>query len=284
MANHCYKLNQNFRDTTYFDTVSHQKWASSFLLGVAFHQTGNNNLWQMFEVESMQLLRLLEVQHISGYAGLDATEVQLRKKAFWLMFYGYMHQMHNLRNERLTFLDPVISCEINLEDLMPAAVDDEYISSSGILPCPEAITAQSLTSGFNIHSRIFSAALRPPGSDLEKHCICSHMKDPVARLGSLRERLHHLKYMLDTVLPAYRPWNKSTIAVHSTTSTEQEDVANIQREAIRANIHATHLWLQSMLLDQIDTLVGQQTQAWAFELTHEFRPPLTQSYEFRSDH
>jgi hypothetical protein len=26
------------------------------------------------------------------------------------------------------------------------------------------------------------------------------------------------------------------------------------------------------------------SHTWAFELTHEFRPPLTQSYEFRSDH
>lgn len=257
MANCCYKLNQSFRDTTYFDTVSHQKWASSFLLGVTFHQTGNNNLWRMFEVESMQLLRLLEVQHISSYAGLDAIEVQLRKKAFWLMFYGYLHQMHNLRNERLTFLDPVMSCEINFEDLMPVPVDDEYISSSGILSCPETEAAQSLTSGFNIHSRIFLAALRPPGSDAKKHCICSHVKDPAVRLASLQDRVHHLKYMLDTVLPAYRSWSKSTTAAAPTTSPGRDDVVNIQREAIRANIHVTQLWLQIMLLDQIDTLGDQ---------------------------
>ncbi|KAK2125352.1 hypothetical protein NOF04DRAFT_1373002 [Fusarium oxysporum II5] len=258
MANCCYKLNQSFRDTTYFDTVSHQKRASSFLLGVTFHQTGNNNLWRMFEVESMQLLRLLEVQHISSYAGLDAIEVQLRKKAFWLMFYGYLHQMHNLRNERLTFLDPVMSCEINFEDLMPVPVDDEYISSSGILPCPETEASQSLTSGFNIHSRIFSAALRPPGSDAKRHCICSHVQDPAVRLASLQDRVHHLKFMLDTVLPAYRSWNKSTTAAAPTTSPGRDNVANIQREAIRANIHVTQLWLQIMLLDQIDTLGGQR--------------------------
>jgi hypothetical protein len=260
MANHCYKLNQSYRDTTYFDTVSHQKWASSFLLGVTFHQTGNANLWRMFEVESMQLLRLLEVQHISSYAGLDAIEVQLRKKAFWLMFYGYVHQMHNLRNKRLTFLDHVMLCEINLEDLMPAAVDDEYISSSGILPCPDTLMAESLTAGFNIHSRVFSAALRPPDSDPKKHCDCGHFQDPAARLNSLKERLQHLKYMLDTVLPAYRPWSKSAVAVNSTISIEQVNKTKTQVESIRANIHITHLWIQSMLLDQIDTLVGRPLQ------------------------
>ncbi|KAF5246450.1 hypothetical protein FANTH_6822 [Fusarium anthophilum] len=260
MVNHCHKLNQGFRDATYFDTISHAKWASSFLLGIAFHQTGNTNQWRMLEVEAMQLLRLLEVHRVSSYTGLDPIEVQLRKKAFWLMFYGYVHQMHNLRNERLMFLDTMLSCELNLEDLMPAPVDDEYISSSGLLPCSEGIASASLIAGFNIHSRIFAAVLRPSGSIPRQTCICSHLKDPQQRLVSLRERLHHLKYMLDTVPPAYGIWNKKTTPTVSTSgtntaSTEDEEVDNIQREAIRVNIHVTHLWLQSMLLDQIDALV-----------------------------
>ncbi|EKJ71684.1 hypothetical protein FPSE_08130 [Fusarium pseudograminearum CS3096] len=251
----CYKINQSFRSTTYFDTVSHQKWASSFLLGNSFHQTGNTNLWRMLEVESMQLLRLLEVHHVSTYIGLDAIEIQLRKKAFWLMFYGYVHQMHNIRNERLTFLDPVLSCEINFDHLMPAPVDDEYITRTGILQCPESEAAQSLTSGFNIHSEIFLAALRPKGSDIKRHCICSHVKDPALRLASLREKLHHLKDILGSILPIYRSWNKSDITA---VPFDPDDIANIQRDTIRANIHATRLWLQVMLLDQID-VVGSQS-------------------------
>lgn len=95
--------------------------------------------------------------------------------------------MRNLCNERLTFLDHVLLCEINLDDLMPTEVDEDYISSSGILPCPDALMAKSLISGFNIHSRVFSAALRPPGSDPKKHCICGHFEDPAARLTFLKE-------------------------------------------------------------------------------------------------
>ncbi|CAG1964022.1 unnamed protein product [Fusarium graminearum] len=208
----------------------------------------------MLEVESMQLLRLLEVQKVSSYAGLDDIEVQLRKKAFWLMFHGYVHQMHNLRNERLTFLDPILSCEINFEDLMPARLDDEYISTSGILACPESDIAQSLTSGFNVHSRIFLAALKSAGSDAQRHCICSHVKDPALRLTSLRERLYHLKYIFNSILPAYRPWNKSVTPI---ITFDAVDLANFQRDVIRANIHVTHLWLQVMLLDQIDALGSQ---------------------------
>ncbi|KAF4958815.1 hypothetical protein FGADI_2159 [Fusarium gaditjirri] len=129
-VDHCYKLNQGFRDTRYFDTVSHQKWAKA--------------------------------QHLSSYTGLNAIEVQLRKKAFWLMFYGYVHQTYNLRNERLMFLDPATLCDLDIEGLMPAAVDDEFITSSGLLPCPEDVSNKSLTAGFNIHSRVFSAAVIPP--------------------------------------------------------------------------------------------------------------------------
>ncbi|KAJ1337255.1 RNA polymerase II-specific transcription factor-like protein [Microdochium nivale] len=108
MANHCFRLHQGFRGPAYYDTVSHAKWASTYMLGIAFHQTGNANLWRMLDVEAMQLLRLLEVHQLASYAGLDAVETQLRKKAFWLTFNGYMHQAHHLRNERLCFLDPAL--------------------------------------------------------------------------------------------------------------------------------------------------------------------------------
>jgi hypothetical protein len=251
MANHCYKLNQSFRDVGYFDTVNHQKWASSYLLALTFHQTGNTNVWRMLEVESMQLLRLLEVQKTSSYIGLDAIEAQLRKKAFWLMFYSYVHHTHSLRHERVSFLDPMILQEIKLEELMPASVDDGYISSRGILPCPEHIAAASLTAGYNIHSRIFSAALTHSSC-----CMCPQAKDPAVRLARLKDQLRHLKYMLDTVQPKYRPWNKITSA-HSLLS-EDDSVKNIQREVIRANIQITHLWLQIMLLDEIDTIKSEQ--------------------------
>lgn len=252
VANHCYNLNQSLRDIEYWDTVSHQKWASSYLLALTFHQTGNANLWRMLEVESMQLLRLLEVQHSSNYAGLDAIETQLRKKAFWLMFYAYIHHTHSYRDERVTFLDPMILQEIKLEELMPAPVDDEYISSAGILPCPEDVSANSMAAGFIIHSRIFSAArMHNP------LCSCPQSKDPTMRIARLQEQLYQLKYMLDTVQPIYRPWNKKANALAP--ATEDNSLPSIQREVIRANIQTTRLWLQIVLLDQIDNTIREPT-------------------------
>ncbi|KAJ4138465.1 hypothetical protein NW768_002299 [Fusarium equiseti] len=251
MANHCYKLNQGLRDIEYWDTVSHQKWASSYLLALTFHQTGNVNLWRMLEVESIQLLRLLEVQHASSYSGLDFIETQLRKKAFWLMFYAYVHHTHSYRQERVTFLDPIIMRDIKLEELMPAPVDDEYISSTGILPCPEGIVVKSLTSGFNIHSRIFSA-----GQAQTLLCRCAPTNDSEVRLSLLTEQLHHIQRMLDTVEPTYRPRSGMTSTPRLTG--EDDPLKNTQREVIRANIETTHLWLQVVLLDEIDTILSEQ--------------------------
>ncbi|PNP61435.1 hypothetical protein FNYG_13830 [Fusarium nygamai] len=127
----------------------------------------------------------------------------------------------------------MLSCELSLEDLMPSPVDDEYITSSGLLPCPENIAAASLTASFNIHSNIFTAALRPPGSMPKQTYISSHLKDPQQRLVSLREQLQHLKYMLNTVPPAYGIWSKKatipTVSTSATTtaSTEGEEVGSI---------------------------------------------------------
>ncbi|KAK7213939.1 hypothetical protein V2G26_021117 [Clonostachys chloroleuca] len=256
MANHCYKLNQSFRDTTYFDTVNHQKWASTYLLALAFHQIGNSNLWRMLEVEAMQVIRLLEVHHIVSYAGLDVIEAQLRKKAFWLMFYDYIHQLHNLRNERIMYLDHVILRDIKLEDLMPAPLDDEYITSNGIATCPEDVAANSLTAGFNIHSRIFAAALEAPGVLFNFPCSCARPQESQSQDTNVKEQLHHLKHMLDTLPPAYRPWNKKATLIESTP--EHKDVGDVQREAIRVNIHVTHLWLQSIMLDRIDAIAEEQ--------------------------
>ena len=247
MIAHCHKIHQSFKDTQYYDTISHQKWASNFSLGLAFFQIGKNTLWRMLDVEAMQLLRFLEVQHISSYAGLDAIEVQLRKKAFWLMFFGYVHSMQNLRNEWLNFLDHSILRRTNLEDLIPSPVDDEFITTDGISPCAEAVAATSLTAGFITHLRVFCAALERPESECPG---CTDFKDPALRLVSLKDRLHHLTYMLDTVEPPYSLWNQR--------AADDDDVENIQREAIRANIHITHLWLQSALLDQMEAILSQQ--------------------------
>jgi hypothetical protein len=86
----CYEMSRKLRGPFYFDETNLQKWAASHLLYIAFFQIGQQTLSRMIEVEAMQLARLLDIHRIAEYDGLNFIETQLRKKAFWLMFYGYV--------------------------------------------------------------------------------------------------------------------------------------------------------------------------------------------------
>lgn len=90
MINSCYNAILNLRGSGFFDEINYQKWAISYLMQISFFQIGEHNRARMIEVESMQLARLLDLHQISRYDGLNYIETQLRKKGFWLMFYGYV--------------------------------------------------------------------------------------------------------------------------------------------------------------------------------------------------
>jgi hypothetical protein len=87
---YCYDYITGLRRPDYFESINLQKWAASYLMAISFFQIGEPNQARMIEVESMQLACLLGLQQISEYDGLNCIETQLRKKAFWLMFYGYV--------------------------------------------------------------------------------------------------------------------------------------------------------------------------------------------------
>ncbi|PVH81573.1 hypothetical protein DL98DRAFT_170393 [Cadophora sp. DSE1049] len=259
MINHCYDMCLGLRGPDYFDEINFNKWASSYLMQIAFFQIGQHNRQRMVEVEAMQLGRLLDLHKISSYDSLDCIQKQLRKKGFWLMFYGYIHsQLQNLRKERLTYLDETTMSTINLQELMPIEVDDEMIHEDFVQPQPEQYL--SLTTGFNVASRIFWASLLPldsPGSPgaKEQYCNCVRSKKPNLQFTHLQERLYDLKYMLDGLPPQLRQW--ATVRDEEELDgldIQQRRVLHSQYESMRANIHVSHLWLQSIVADQIDAL------------------------------
>lgn len=86
----CYNKLVELRGQDYFNEINYNKWATSYLMAIAFFQIGEHNRARMIDVESMQLGRLLHLHKISEYEGLNYIETQLRKKGFWLLFYGYV--------------------------------------------------------------------------------------------------------------------------------------------------------------------------------------------------
>lgn len=263
MINHCYDLFICHREASYYDSISHQKFAVSYCLVTAFFQIGHHNRSRMLEIEAMQLARLLELHRASTYESLDLVEAQLRKKAFWLIFYSLVHnRLQYARRERLLYLDCSMLRSIDFQALLPAEVEDEYITPDTILPRPDGNSHNNIMTAFNIHSKVFCTALIPlwrvSGStttassraDSDQCCGCECIGLEL-QIQSLEDRYEELRFMLDKCPPRLQPWAPSGTTIDSTPSSR---VLDTQMETLRANIHVTHLWLQCMILDKIDGL------------------------------
>ncbi|KAJ5332553.1 uncharacterized protein N7506_006336 [Penicillium brevicompactum] len=248
----CYKKAMGLRTSTYFDQLSFQKFAVSYLFQASFLQLGDHNWSRMLSVEAMQLARLLKLHQISDYNGLNCIEAQLRKKGFWLMFYTFVHaHVQNLQGERLAYLDPVLLDSINPEDLMPLEVDDELIFERSVLAA--AGNESSLVTGFIIHSRVFWAAIRDPVlKPTGGHCPCVRVKDCKIQINHFNERLHCLQDLATHIPPSFQTWTATQEGANDDDMDNDKKIAQSQFASIQANLHVTLIWLQSLILDQLE--------------------------------
>jgi len=263
MIDYCYSLCVQLRGPRYFDEVSHVKWAISYLFYMAYYHIGEHNKSRMIESEAILFARLLELHHVSAHSGLNLVETQLRKKAFWLMFYGYVHlQLQNHRKERLAFIDCSMLHDLDLENLLPVPLDDEQITETKYDTYDNASPA--LTTGFNLRSRLFWAAVADVSAKHQLnrniiHCHCTRLKDPTSYMEHLHSRVLELKYMLDSAPWYLRQWgSRSEDDGHDGLPVQMDirerKILNSQFATLRADIHTTHLWLQSIIMDQADAL------------------------------
>lgn len=264
---HAYSVLLQLRTPEYFDQISFQKFATYYLFDIAFFQIGNANRARMIEVECLQLGRMLNLHRITEYRGLNHIETQLRKKGFWLLFYSYVHgQVQSLRKERLTFLDPTLLESIDLESLMPLEIDDEAIFEDRIV---SGLSSQpNLTTGFNLTSLVFWAAIEsrqsyPIVDPGQRMCKCAHPSDRHRQVAHLLGRLQDLKYALDSTPPELRQWAARPMPLSPDMSSNAPGVVVSQLGAIRGNLHITHLWLQSILLDQLESLLQNQSASFS---------------------
>ncbi|KAF9879159.1 hypothetical protein CkaCkLH20_03392 [Colletotrichum karsti] len=300
----CTELATRHRDARYWDHINLRKWAVSYVLSVACFQTGQANRSRMFDIEFMQLAKLLGLHRISDYEGLNCIETQLRKKAFWLLFYAWAHtKVQSGRSEHLTYFNSKDIREVNFEALMPLAVDDEQIFETRVIPpVPPLVSpgtpggAQeppvTLASAFILHSRVFHKGLQEAMANTG--CECELRRGPAVRLARLRDLLQEMRYMLDDAPGPMRQWAASTESFEAAAAapvatprydagdsqpagsssydspaaataavdqqgraSEHSKIVHGQSEIMRANIHVTHLWLQSILLEQVDVVLQE---------------------------
>lgn len=171
-------------------------------------------------------------------------------------------QVQSLRKERITFLDPVLIQTVDLGALMPLDIDDESIFEDHIAPPPNPSPQPNLTTAFNITSLVFLAAIqsRPPctpSAPICTACRCTHHNNRHAQISHLQSRLHELRHILTSLPPELRPWNEQPIQPTSSLSPQEAQTLTFQFSAARANLHVTHLWLRSILLDQLEALLAE---------------------------
>ncbi|KAH8422415.1 uncharacterized protein LDX57_000169 [Aspergillus melleus] len=238
------------RTPDHFEQINFQKFATTYLFCAAFMQLGDHNWSRMLQAEAMQLARMLNLHKASEYAGLNHVETQLRKKGFWLVFYAFIHgQLQNIFGERLSYLDHYQLHLLNPDDLMPAEVDDEFIFEDKIqTPCT---SIPSFVAGLNLNSRVFWAAARNPllKDPKDEPCPCSRARDPGIEITYIRDQLHTLKFILDDIPPLLRPWMPMDGEIPTVSDADR---IRSGFATMRANLHVTHLWVQSLLLDQLE--------------------------------
>ena len=119
----------------------------SYLEGIVHLLLGNNTAHVICTAQSNQLALALRLNEESSYEKLDPIECEIRRRIYWLLFQA---------DKSTACLRARTIC-LRLEDaanlMLPSEVDDEQITSAGILPQPFGKTP--LISGFNISTNLF---------------------------------------------------------------------------------------------------------------------------------
>jgi hypothetical protein len=161
----------------------------------------------------------------------------------------------------VTFIDATILQTINLHELIPIEVDDEMIVEDNIVP--QSPGDLSLATAFNLHSLTFWAAFMSTSQSkntpaTKERCVCLTSADSTERIAHLTERLQETRTLLDGVPRQLRQWGSRITDDWADTpngvQNEEKRLKAVQLESLRADLHVTHLWFQSILFEQINTL------------------------------
>lgn len=134
--------------------------------------------------------------------------------------------------------DLVAFRESDLYFLTPHDFDDEFITENAV--SSQSTNLPSLTAGFNAEKCLL------------KYLISSQRIEAPRSSANNTSRTHpevlsqDLAYILDDLPPPLELWQLS----HSTTESTGNSLRSLQWSIQRANIHTTHLWIRTLLLNQ----------------------------------
>ncbi|KAF7521866.1 hypothetical protein PCG10_007810 [Penicillium crustosum] len=129
------------------------------------------------------------------------------------------------------------------QDLMPLEVDDELIFEHEVL------------ASVNNEPCLVSPQ---PSTAADDPCACMRAKDPRAQVLYFQERLDCLQNLLIDIPSFLQPWESSPESFDENVIGENTKAIQLQFSSLRANLHVTHLWLQSLVLDQLEAAQSHQ--------------------------
>lgn len=238
-----------------------------FLLSMAdVFVEGNYVRAKCMSMEAISVLMSLKsYKWPSGFKGLNPIEVELRKRTFWLGY--FLTTMVNVADEENDFYATNLFGVRDIENLIPAQVDDEYINEDCILTQPEAFP--SLMVGF-YHNIMIHSALEFPLLSPRQPLLGASSSADEYHVSQLLERIKQKRAEIPLFLCSWE--HEDTDGADASITVPKDnclitgwysidsDTIKIQLEIQRSNIGVTQLWLQNMLLEKIEQYRADRTE------------------------
>ncbi|KAL1905657.1 hypothetical protein Sste5344_008595 [Sporothrix stenoceras] len=262
MVNDCHDIVMQLRRFNYADTTTHEKWSIAYLLGVAHGNMQHQTRSMMLSAEADHHLRQMHSYHTvtASRHRRSNIELQLHHKAVCLSAIGYLVELdpfeppfvNELQMHKLTYWKETL-----LE------VDDECIITDGVLPNEYSVDERhtSLTTGLKILTHLYDLAWETRQLSRRLEVFDSPTPaSPAAKqqhLELLKAGFEKQKHALDDVPKEFDEW---TIGGGTQGQRDTDPVVARQFEIMRANIRVTHLWLQSLIFEDIVSLSTEGEQ------------------------
>ncbi|CAK7219947.1 hypothetical protein SBRCBS47491_004025 [Sporothrix bragantina] len=248
------------------------------LLAMAFHYTGRVNAGWAYASDAMLSFRAMELYKKSSYDSLSTIETEMCKRAFWLLFIIQVH-------DRMSFIIPHtgLSYDPKMTDwkfLLPLEVWDEALTPPdqvarlhvrSDMPGAASPGSPPTISGFVALIKVFLCVADlldvvfpgppahfslPPGSHALQyllppqegfipnpfHSVAAHSEMSI--LDSLLQVMTRLNAVLNGLPDELRP-------IRNADDTRRVLRSNVPShfEIMRANIHITSIYIQSMIIE-----------------------------------
>ena len=134
--------------------------------------------------------------------------------------------------------DLVALRDSDLDFLIPHDVDDEFITENAV--SSQLTNLPSLTAGFNAEKSLLKYLISSQRTETPRSSTNNTSRTRSENLSQ------YLAYFLDDMPPALELWQMK----HTTTESTENPLRSLQLGIQRVNIHTTHLWIRTLLLNQ----------------------------------